>query len=88
MAVLSCCQSPVTAVERQLIVGLAAKHRLPAVYPYKFFAVSGGLAAYGVDPLDFYRRAASYVDLILKGAKPWDRGVLRPVDPKALRLSG
>jgi ABC-type uncharacterized transport system substrate-binding protein len=70
--------SPVTAVERQLIVGLAAKHRLPAVYPYRFFAVSGGLAAYGVDPLDFYRRAASYVDLILKGAKPWDLPVQYP----------
>jgi len=42
--------SPVTAVERELIVGLAAKHRLPAVYPYKFFTVSGGLVAYGVDP--------------------------------------
>src|SRR5438046_437225 len=52
--------SPVTAVERELIVGLAAKHRLPAVYPYKFFTVSGGLVAYGVDPPDFYRRAASY----------------------------
>ena len=77
-AVLSCCRSPVTAVERKLIVGLAAKHRLPAVYPYKFFAVSGGLAAYGVDPLDFYRRAASYVDLILKGAKPWDLPVQYP----------
>ena len=70
--------SPVTAVERELIVGLAAKHRLPAVYPYRFFTVSGGLVAYGVDPPDFYRRAASYVDLILKGAKPWDLPVQYP----------
>jgi len=61
-----------------LIVGLAAKHRLPAVYPYRFFTVSGGLVAYGVDPPDFYRRAASYVDLILKGAKPWDLPVQYP----------
>src|SRR5947208_9541908 len=45
--------SPVTAVERELIVGLAAKHRLPAVYPYRFFTVSGGLVAYGVDPPRF-----------------------------------
>src|SRR5204862_3939393 len=53
-------------------------YRLPAVYPYRFFTVSGGLVAYGVDPPDFYRRAASYVDLILKGAKPWDLPVQYP----------
>ena len=56
--------SPVAAVERELIVALAAEHRLPAIYPYKFFAAGGGLVAYGVDPLAFYRGAASYVDLI------------------------
>jgi putative ABC transport system substrate-binding protein len=70
--------SPVTAVERELIVALAAEHRLPAVYPYRFFAASGGLVAYGVDPLDFYRKAASYVDLILKGATPGNLPVQYP----------
>ena len=52
------------------MIRLAAKHRLPAVYPYRFFATSGGLASYGVDLFDLYRRAASYVDRILKGERP------------------
>jgi putative tryptophan/tyrosine transport system substrate-binding protein len=62
----------VTTAHREVIVALAAKHRLPAVYPYRYFATSGGLASYGIDIPDLYRRAASYVDLILKGAKPGD----------------
>jgi putative tryptophan/tyrosine transport system substrate-binding protein len=70
--------SPITAVERELIVALAAEHRLPAVYPYSYFTSSGGLVAYGVDPLDLYRRAASYVDLMLKGEKPWNLPVQHP----------
>jgi putative tryptophan/tyrosine transport system substrate-binding protein len=70
--------SPITAVERELIVALAAEHRLPAVYPYSYFTSSGGLAAYGVDDLDLYRRAASYVDLILKGKKPRNLPVQQP----------
>lgn len=70
--------SPVTAVERELIVALAAEHKLPAIYPYRFFAASGGLVAYGVDPLWFYREAASYVDLILKGDKPSNLPVQHP----------
>ena len=61
-----------TAVHRDLIIALAARHRLPAVYPYRFFAGGGGLMSYGIDLADQYRRAASYVDLILKGAKPGD----------------
>ena len=52
------------------IIALAAKHRLPAVYPYRLHVASGGLASYGVDVADLYRRAASYVDRILKGEKP------------------
>jgi len=70
--------NPTAAVHLDLIVGLAAKHRLPAVYPYRFFAKGGGLISYGADNLDLYRRAARYVDLILKGAKPADLPVQNP----------
>ena len=49
---------------------MAARHRLPAVYPYRFFVAAGGLISYGPDPVDEYRRAAGYVDRILKGEKP------------------
>lgn len=57
---------------RDIIIALAAQYRLPAVYPLRFFATEGGLAAYGPDVVDEYRQAASYVDRILKGAKPAD----------------
>ena len=59
--------SPLTAVHRDLIITLAARYRLPAVYPFRYFALSGGLLSYGVDNADLYRRGASYVDRILKG---------------------
>jgi len=62
--------NPVTTVHRALIVALAAKHRLPDVSAYRFHVTDGGLASYGVDVPDLYRRAASYVDRILKGEKP------------------
>jgi putative ABC transport system substrate-binding protein len=62
----------VTILHRDLIIALAARHRLPAVYPYRFFATSGGFISYGVDLRELYRQAASYVDRILKGAKPGD----------------
>ena len=62
----------VTLLNRDLIIALAARHRLPAIYPYRIFAVSGGLISYGVSLPDSYRRAASYVGRILKGAKPGD----------------
>jgi putative ABC transport system substrate-binding protein len=65
-------------IHRELIVTLAARHRLPAVYPYRFFVAHGGLIAYGPDPVDLYRRAAGYVDRILKGAKPADLPVQSP----------
>ena len=57
---------------RELIVSLAARHQLPVVYPYQFFVTGGGLMSYGPDLIDQYRRAASYVDRILKGEKPAD----------------
>ena len=57
---------------------LAAEHRLPAVYPFDFFARNGGLMSYGADVDDLFRRAASYVDRILKGAKPSDLPVQAP----------
>jgi putative ABC transport system substrate-binding protein len=62
----------VTTLNRDLIIALAARYRLPAIYPYRIFAVSGGLISYGVDLPDSYRQAASYVGRILKGAKPGD----------------
>src|SRR5262249_38821613 len=57
---------------REMIIGLAARHKLPAVYAYRFFAADGGLIAYGPDTIEPYRRAAGYVDRILKGEKPAD----------------
>jgi putative tryptophan/tyrosine transport system substrate-binding protein len=57
-------------VHRAEIILLAARYRLPAVYPYRFFAELGGLLSYGNDQLDNFRRAASYADRILKGANP------------------
>jgi putative tryptophan/tyrosine transport system substrate-binding protein len=59
-------------VHRELIIELASRHGLPAVYPFRFFVAGGGLASYGVDSNVLYRRAASYVDRILKGEKPAD----------------
>src|SRR5262249_59093710 len=59
-------------VERKRIVELAGKHRLPAIYPQKEYVDEGGLMSYGADFDDLYRRAAVYVDKILKGAKPAD----------------
>jgi putative tryptophan/tyrosine transport system substrate-binding protein len=67
-----------TAVHRELIVALAAKHRLPATYPFRYFADIGGLVSYGVDQMDLFRRAAAYVDAILRGAKPSDLPVQAP----------
>jgi putative ABC transport system substrate-binding protein len=70
--------SGLAAVHRQLIITLAARHRLPAIYSYRYFATSGGLISYGPDPIDQYRRAAGYVDRILKGEKPADLPVQAP----------
>jgi ABC-type uncharacterized transport system substrate-binding protein len=65
-------------VHRELMITLAARHRLPAVYPYRYFVTSGGLICYGPDQVDQYRRAAGYVDRILKGEKPSDLPVQAP----------
>jgi hypothetical protein len=66
------------AAHRQLIVTLAARYRLPAVYPFRYHVASGGLVSYGPDTIDQYRRAAGYVDRILKGEKPADLPVQAP----------
>jgi putative tryptophan/tyrosine transport system substrate-binding protein len=63
---------------RLRIIEFAARQRLPAVYPYRIFAESGGLMSYGADYVDLYRRAATYADKILKGAKPGDLPVEQP----------
>jgi putative ABC transport system substrate-binding protein len=65
-------------VHRDLIITLAARHRLPAVYPARFFVAGGGLISYGIDAADQYRRAAAYVDRILRGEKPADLPVQAP----------
>jgi putative ABC transport system substrate-binding protein len=66
-------------LHRKLILALAAEHRLPALYPYRYFPAEGGLASYGIDVRDMWRRSASYVDRILNGEKPADLPVQAPV---------
>jgi putative ABC transport system substrate-binding protein len=68
-----------TTVHRQLIILLAARHGVPAIYPYRYQTVEGGLLSYGVDTVDLLRRAAPYVDRILKGEKPADLPVQAPI---------
>jgi putative ABC transport system substrate-binding protein len=70
--------SPAAIFHRGLIVALAARHRLPAVYNGRYYVNSGGLISYGPDSVDQFRRAASYVDRILKGEKPADLPVQAP----------
>ena len=70
--------SALAVAHRKLIIALAARHRLPAVYPFRYYATSGGLISYGPDTTDPFRRAASYVDRILKGEKPADLPVQIP----------
>jgi putative ABC transport system substrate-binding protein len=65
-------------VHRELIITLAARHQLPAVYPFRYFAVSGGLISDGVDTADILRRGASYVDQILRGANPGELPYQQP----------
>jgi putative tryptophan/tyrosine transport system substrate-binding protein len=67
-----------TNVNSELIIRLAARYRLPAIYSNKFFVVAGGLMSYGVVAVEQYRQAASYVDRILRGAKPDDLPVQNP----------
>jgi ABC-type uncharacterized transport system substrate-binding protein len=68
-----------TTVHRQLIILLSARYALPAIYPYRYQAIEGGLMSYGVDDIDLMRRAAPYVDRILKGEKVANLPVQAPV---------
>jgi putative ABC transport system substrate-binding protein len=70
--------NPVSVANRKLIISMAARHRLPAVYAFPFFARDGGLISYGADLPDQYRQAASYVDRILRGERPADLPVQQP----------
>jgi putative tryptophan/tyrosine transport system substrate-binding protein len=70
--------SALAFVHRNLIVTLAARHKLPAVYFARAFVAAGGLVSYGTDVIDQYRRAAGYIDRILKGEKPADLPVQAP----------
>jgi putative ABC transport system substrate-binding protein len=67
------------ASNRERIIALAAEFRLPAIYPYRYFAAAGGLISYGADPLELYLRAATYSDQILRGAKPGDLPIQQPI---------
>jgi putative tryptophan/tyrosine transport system substrate-binding protein len=68
-----------TTANRAQIIALAAKHRVPTVYPFSFFTSEGGLAAYGIDVIDGYKRAAGYVNRILRGEKPGELPVQAPI---------
>ena len=70
--------SALSVLHRDLIIALAARHKLPAVYYRRYFVASGGLISYGFDLVDQYRRAAGYVNRILKGEKPADLPVQAP----------
>ena len=65
-------------MNRRSFITLAARHRLPAIYPYRFFAAEGGLISYGPDQIDQWRGAAGYVDRILRGEKPGELLVQAP----------
>jgi putative tryptophan/tyrosine transport system substrate-binding protein len=67
-----------TLLHRDLVVALAARHRLPAVYAFRFIVAAGGLMSYNTDLVDVLRQAASYVDRILRGANPADLPVQAP----------
>jgi ABC-type uncharacterized transport system substrate-binding protein len=71
---------PAAIVHREAIITLAARHRLPAIYPYRFFVTSGGLITYGLNNVEQYRLAAGYVDRVLKGEKPADLPVQAPTN--------
>jgi putative tryptophan/tyrosine transport system substrate-binding protein len=70
--------NPITNGHRELIIKLAANHSLPAMYAFRYFATGGGLMSYGVNAVDLYKRAAVYVDRVLRGAKPADLPVQQP----------
>jgi putative ABC transport system substrate-binding protein len=68
-----------TTINKHTITTLAAKYQLPAIYPFKFFAVDGGLISYGIDNIEIYRRAATYVDRILKGTPVAELPIQQPI---------
>ena len=70
--------NPVTIGNRKLVIAMAARHRLPAAYAFRYFVADGGLLSYGIDLTDQYRQAASYVDRILRGENPADLPVQQP----------
>jgi putative ABC transport system substrate-binding protein len=69
---------PITTKNRNFIIELASRHRLPAVYPYRFFTQNGGLVSYSIDPIDQWPRAARYVDQIFRGTKPSELPIQAP----------
>ena len=71
--------SPLATVHRDLIINLAARYRIPAVYPQRYFATSGGLISYGPERVESHRRVPVYIDRILKGEKPADLPVQTPI---------
>jgi putative ABC transport system substrate-binding protein len=70
--------SVLATAHRQSIIEAAARHRLPALYPFRYYVTGGGLMSYGPDQVDQFRRAAVYIDRILKGVKPADLPVQAP----------
>jgi putative tryptophan/tyrosine transport system substrate-binding protein len=70
--------SPLGQINREMITKVAAQHRLPAVYPFRYYVASGGLMSYGVDTVDVFLRSASYIDRVLKGEKPAALPVQQP----------
>jgi putative ABC transport system substrate-binding protein len=70
--------SALAIVHRKLIIALAARYKLPTIYPIRFYATDGGLISYGADGTEPHRRAAAYIDRILKGEKPGDLPVQTP----------
>jgi putative ABC transport system substrate-binding protein len=76
--------NPAASLHRELIITLAARHNLPAVYPFRFWVTGGGLISYGPEPFNDYRRAAGYIDRILKGEKPADLPVQAPTKYETL----
>lgn len=73
-----CPSDSFTSVHRKMIISLAANHRLPTIYAWREFASDGGLVAYGIDRVDLYRRAAPYVDRILRSARPGELPIQQP----------
>jgi putative ABC transport system substrate-binding protein len=75
-----------SGAHRETIISLTMRYRLPAVYPFRYYTTDGGLASYGPDVIDIYRRAAAYVDRILKGEKPADLPVQAPTKYELVHL--